>query len=1155
MRVVLALILVCFLFSGAVAGPPHLWREYKIPAGIRLQQLDSLSIVSETFSIKGPDGNPLDPAFYELDALAARLRLRVPEFWQQDSLLVVYRVWPINFTAPVFQRDTSLIRLPGPGEDPVFVEVPGTFPEHGLLRFEGLQSSGSITRGLTLGNRQDPVLNSAMNLQLSGLLTDDIEILAVISDQNIPFQPDGSTQQLQDFDRVFIRLDGYGASLTAGDFEVERPAGHFLNMTRKARGGMLSYQSEKGDTTVLGGGKISATAAGAISRGKYARNIISGQEGNQGPYRLTGSENESFILILAGTERVFIDGRPMQRGMDRDYVIDYNTAEITFMPSVLITRDSRIIVEFEYAERNFARSMVFAGTELEYERARFRINFFTEQDHPNQPLFQELSERRRNLMAAVGDSIQNAFDWNFDSTGFFNDRVMYRLTDSLGFDTVFVYSIDPQQAVYQPGFSYVGQGNGNYVQVSSSANGRVFQWIAPQGGVPQGTHEPIVRLVTPKSHQMLTMGGQADITQQTGLFYEYALTNRDVNLFSDLHGDNNTGHAMLVGLQDSRALQRNREDGWMMNSIVSWEWTGKPFRPIERYREVEFERDWNLEPGMATHEEHTPSFSVLLQNRQTGMLKYDFKALLRGEQYRGARNALESRLQLGRTRLEYRGSLLNSAGARETDFYRHRAQVSQNLQLLVAGIEHQMEDNRIVAEDTDSLSAASFHFSQWEFFLSNSETSQNQYRTFFRIRDDGIPMASEFANASRARDYGAQYRYLANPDQRFSVQLIYRELEIKQQQFEGERGDNTMNARVDYFSRWANGAITSSVFYETASGRERKREYMFVEVPPGQGVYVWNDYNGNGIMELDEFEISPYPDEANFIRVFIPTDEFVPVYSTAISQSINLDPAVVWRQEEGMRGFLARFTNRLNYRIDNKKQGGLKAENFNPFLLDVDDSLLITLGSVVRNSFFFNRTHPVYGLEWTFQDNRNKNLLSNGFESRQVQSNALRGRWNIVRRYSVTGRVEAGERVNESEFFLQRNYTIRFREAEPAVSYQPSPTTRFGLSWTYSEQQNREGAEAAVTNRFTLENRLSFPGRGTLQARYQLSFISFPHDPNTPVAFEMLQGLREGTNHTWNINWQHNLSAYLQLSLQYNGRKPPDVSTIHTGTVQLRAFF
>ncbi|MBK7816516.1 MAG: hypothetical protein IPJ60_02530 [Sphingobacteriaceae bacterium] len=45
--------------------------------------------------------------------------------------------------------------------------------------------------------------------------------------------------------------------------------------------------------------------------------------------------------------------------------------------------------------------------------------------------------------------------------------------------TIYVYSTNPDSAQYLVKFSNVGAGKGNYIQVASAANGRVYKWIAP----------------------------------------------------------------------------------------------------------------------------------------------------------------------------------------------------------------------------------------------------------------------------------------------------------------------------------------------------------------------------------------------------------------------------------------------------------------------------------------------------------------------------------------------------------------------------------------------------------------------------------------------------------------------------------------------------
>ena len=1136
-------------------------RTRMIPAGVSEQTLDTLSIIEESFSIYGPDSQPLEEAFYRMDYINARITLRIPEFWQDDSLRVEYRVFPVLLSAPYFHKDPSLKRPPGPGEDPMPVAVSRIRPDEGMFHLEGLSSSGSITRGISLGNRQDVALNSAMNLQLTGSLSEDIDVLAVISDQDIPFQPDGTTQQIQDFDKVFIQLTGLGGQLTAGDFELDQPPGYFLNFSRRAQGGKVSYTTRTAEEGIMGGAELSVTAAGAIAKGKYARNVFTAMEGNQGPYKLTGTDNETFIMVLAGTERVYIDGELMVRGMDKDYVIDYNMAELTFTSRQLITKNSRIIIEFEYAERNYARSMFFTGATLETERASLRFNFFSEQDHKNQPLFQELTDERIDKMSAIGDSLHLAFDWNVDSIGFKNDRVMYRMTDSLGYDSIFVYSVDPDVAVYRLGFSYVGEGNGNYRQVSAAANGRVFEWVAPVNGLAQGSHEPIIQLVTPKQSQMMVIGGDYQIRPNTRAGVEFALSNNDLNLFSDLDNENNVGYALRVGAENETRFENLGDGHWRAKFSGSHEISAADFSPIERYRPVEFERDWNLDLRPEPATENASVISAHFVHPEIGHARYRFQSFFREDLYQGIMNLVDSRLRFGKSRLFFDGSYLLSDGRQQTAFYRHRAGFSRQVAFLVAGFEHHTEHNRLFENGRDMLVAASDYFDEWIFYVSNPDTLQNRYMLYYKNRTDHLPRDGSFRAATRSSDYGFSYDYRQNPNQRLSLNAAYRQLSFLDEPVfslpDQQSDENTFIGRVDYFSRWLDGVITSSLFYESGSGMEREREYIYMEVPPGQGVYTWIDYNENGIMELDEFEIAQYPDQANFIRVFVPTDNFIRTYSTVFSHTVNIDPARKWRESEGWRKFASRFSNRLVYRIDKKNQGGATLENFNPFFTDVEDSLLISLNSSIRNSLFFNRSSSVFGMELIYQDSRNKMLLSNGFETRITSKTGINARWNITRQYAVNLELSQGIRENQSEFFLKRNYRIYYYDLEPTLSYQHNSRLRVSGFYGFSEKKNLRGLEneKAITHRGGAEVRYSFPGRGNINGRYQLSDINYPFNENTPVAFDMLEGLRPGTNHLWNLTWQQNLSQWLQLNLSYHGRKPPDVNAIHTGSMQLRAFF
>ncbi len=1133
-------------------------REFSVPGHKSFVTLDSLSIIPGTFQIYGPDSLELDPAFYSLDKINAELNLLIPEHWHGKKIWGNYRVFPYHLGKPVFFKDTSLIHVPGLGEEEIYMVTPSETTDDLFFDLEGIRSSGNIMRGVSVGNRQDMVLNSSMDIQLEGMLSEDLALKAVISDQHIPFQPEGTTQHLQDFDKVYIKVFSEYSKLTAGDFEIGSPRGHFMSFNKKAQGAKFSHRIEGSDDKVIGEGSINVTSAGAISRGKHARNEFNGLEGNQGPYKLTGSDNEMYIMVIAGSERVYIDGELMTRGKDHDYIIDYNMAEITFTTNNAITQNCRILVEFEYANRNYARSMFFVGTEYENDNLNVNFNFFSEQDHQNQPLFLDLTEERRELLAGVGDSIHNAYDWNVDSIGFKYDQIMYKIVDTLGYDSVFVYSTNPDKAVYQVGFSYVGEGQGNYVRAKTDANGRVYEWIEPNNGVPQGSYEPIIQLSAPRQDQMMTIESIYKFSDNTSAGVEWAMSNTDINRFSELHSEDNIGQGINAFFKHNRSLPNVLDGNWELSTLIKNELVQNNFSPIERYRSSEFKRDWNIIGFESVENENIFDFNVGLQHPTNGEIQYGFASFISGNQFSGIKNKFNTRVNFNKTEINYSGSYLNTEGFLESDFYRHRAAIIQGISIFKVGVESNIENNRMF-EIEDSLKRSSFYFDEWKVFFSNQDTAKHYYKAYYKLRNDYKPLDKQFDLATTSNDYGLRYSFNPDSDHRIDLNTIYRKIAVSHDSINQNEQDDEeiIMGRIDHNSRFFDGFITTNSYYELSTGMEREREYMFVEVPPGQGVYVWNDYNENGIPELDEFEIAEFPEEANYIRVFLPTDEFIRTYSTAFSNTFSVEPTQLWNNPEGFRKFISRFNNRLNFRIDRRTTDEEYPDNFNPFVMDIVDTTLISLNSLIRNTLFFNRNNPVYGAEWTIQDNRNKMLLSNGFEYRKDVYTGLRFRWNITSEYSANLRTAVGERTHESEFLKKRTFAVSYTEVEPRINYHYSNNLRVSLFYGYETKEEilGIGGEYSVRHNGGVEIRYNALRRGTINARMQLSNIDYPFEQNTPLAFEMLGGLREGNNGLWNITWQQNLTEYLQMNLSYNGRKSPDTPIIHTGNVQVRAMF
>ncbi|WP_319800031.1 hypothetical protein [Flavobacterium sp. N1718] len=252
------------------------------------------------------------------------------------------------------------------------LQVPGTGIRK-FVPFDGLSTSGSITRGVTVGNNQNAVVNSSLDLQITGRLSDKVSLRASIQDTNIPLQEGGYSQRLDEFDQIFIELFGDNWNIRAGDLFLENRRSRFLNFNKKVQG--IAVGLTLGDAEH----KTTLYASAALVRGQYARSSFTGQEGNQGPYKLRGPNNELYILVISGSERVYVNGILLKRGESNDYIIDYNAGEITFTSLFPITSEMRINVEYQYADRNYTRFVTYGGATHETKKMGYRrIRLFRE---------------------------------------------------------------------------------------------------------------------------------------------------------------------------------------------------------------------------------------------------------------------------------------------------------------------------------------------------------------------------------------------------------------------------------------------------------------------------------------------------------------------------------------------------------------------------------------------------------------------------------------------------------------------------------------------------------------------------------------------------------------------------------------------------------
>jgi hypothetical protein len=322
-------------------------------------------------------------------------------------------------------------------------------------------------------------------------------------------------------------------------------------------------------------------------------------------------------------------------------------------------------------------------------------------------------------------------------------------------------------------------------------------------------------------------------------------------------------------------------------------------------------------------------------------------------------------------------------------------------------------------------------------------------------------------------------------------------------------------------------------------------------------VYTWVDYNGDNIKDLNEFEIAQFIDQASYIRVFTPSNEYVKTYSNEFNQSIYWRPEKLWNNKKGVLKVLSLFSNQARLRINRKLNSFDANTAFNPFATDVEDIRLVSAGSTVRNTLFFNRTSSVITAEYTFQDNRTKNLLASGFDSRKNASHDVSIRWNLTPKFSLEAKAQSGEKLSAADYTIGRNYNYRFQFLQPSFIYQPSTNFRIGIDGRIGNKVNAQNLGGETCSLLEMGSNLKFnqTEKGSLQGEFKLIRLNFVGNPNSAIGFELLESLKPGQNYTWNLGYQRTVSKNLQLTIQYLGRKSEKSRIIHSGGMEVRAFF
>ncbi len=138
-----------------------------------------------TFKVTLKNGTLVDSTKYKVNFSKGILLLQPEVANATDSIIINYLRYPDFLTKDYFLFDPKVIVENTDVADKL-VKLQQSNTENNFTPFDGLTTSGSITRGVTVGNNQNAVVNSELDLQITLSSHCDVQLcfFNLVSDLN-----------------------------------------------------------------------------------------------------------------------------------------------------------------------------------------------------------------------------------------------------------------------------------------------------------------------------------------------------------------------------------------------------------------------------------------------------------------------------------------------------------------------------------------------------------------------------------------------------------------------------------------------------------------------------------------------------------------------------------------------------------------------------------------------------------------------------------------------------------------------------------------------------------------------------------------------------------------------------------------------------------
>jgi hypothetical protein len=954
---------------------------------------------------------------------------------------------------------------------------------------------------------------------------------------------------LEELDKVFIQIKHPNVIGTFGDYQLTQRYGEFGVINRKLQGLLGEFLFSDAN------GYLALATAG----GKFNTNNFNGLDGIQGPYRLNGINNEKDIVIIAGTEKVFIDGIEMRRGENNDYTIEYSYATITFTPNRLITSASRISVDFEYTDRKFTRNFFGAGSSGKFfnDILQIKFQYLQEGDDQDTPIEIALSEEDKNLLINAGDDRNKASKSGVrlaeqDSLGI---RIgIYTKIDTLiNEDPFSYYSYAPGDSLsfYNVSFSYVGEQKGDYIRQSLG----YYKFV----GIGQGNYLPIIFLPLPELKQMGNFVVNINPAKNISLNLELAGSLWDKNRLSSIDDDDNFGYAQNIFLKINPS-DINIGSINLGKAGLSYRdrFVQSKFTSLDRYNEIEYDRNYNISQQSQPQDESLRELGINLQPIDELVISSTAGFLRKGDDFSSDR--VNNFLRLTNQKdyfVEYNLDYVKSDNFNLTSsWFRHKANGYYNLGDIKSGIEFLAEDKVDKTESSDSLISGSLKYFDYAPYIELKALEGFNVLAKYSFRDDYLAEKGLMEKESRSLTPSLELIY--NALREFTTDLTFAYRSRKYEEAFKEKGllDNeTILLRSRSKFMFWESLLNGDLYYETSSQRSAKLQKVFVRVEEGKGNYIYlGDLNNNGIADEFEFQLTLF--DGDYIQITLPTDELFPVLDLKTSTRWKINFSKITDDKSFIGKIIKPLTTETVLRIEENQRD----ESGNIFLIDFssfqNEQTTIRGVNYFQQDFFLFENQQDLSFRFRFTQRKALNEFSGGYERYYNRERSLRIKFKMVQ--EISNQTDIVNQIDNADAPENTNRTreINSNSITSEFSYRPDKNVEIGFRLKVGRSEDLFPVIPTIIdlNSQLIRLNISFLSTGRLRIEIERSELNAKATQNF-IPFELTNGNQLGKNYFWRLNFDYRLTSFLQATISYDGRLQGTNRVVHTMRAEARAYF